>query len=150
MTLALRELQAAFAAHVAGGDAAPRLTSLVTPSPARLDVYRHHVFHSLAAALAETFSTVHALVGADFFHAMARAFVAQELPRQPVLGEYGEDFPRFVGAYVPARGLAYLADVARLDWALNRAFHGPPGRRRLDPVGIRDRPHLDGVAARRA
>ena len=30
---------------------------------------------------------------------------------------------------MPARDLPYLADVARLDWALNLAFHAPAGGR---------------------
>jgi hypothetical protein len=124
VTLALRDLQAAFAAHLVDGDAA-RLAAIVTPSAARLGVHRHHVFHSLAAALGETFSTVKALVGPEFFRRMARAYVAAELPTQPVLGEYGRSFDVFVAGHAAARDLPYLADVARLDWALNRAFHCP-------------------------
>ena len=35
-----------------------------------------------------------AVVGEAFFRTMARAFVEGALPVQPVLAEYGEDFPR--------------------------------------------------------
>ncbi|MBL6649988.1 MAG: putative DNA-binding domain-containing protein [Reyranella sp.] len=132
MPLALPDLQAAFAAHLAGADR-PDLAAGVLgdaiPSAARLRVYRHHVQESLASALAATFPTVQAVVGSDFFRALARAFVAENLPRQPVLAEYGEDFPAFVAGYEPARGLPYLADVARLDWALNAAFHASTDER---------------------
>ena len=99
------------------------------PAAARLRVYRHHVFESLASALAATFPTVQALVGADFFRGLARAFVGQSLPDQPVLAEYGAGFPAFVAGHDAARDLPYLADVARLDWALNLAFHAPAGGR---------------------
>jgi putative DNA-binding protein len=132
MPLALRDLQAAFAAHVMGADRADLVAAVVgdtIPAAARLSVYRHHVFESLGTALAATFPTVQALVGMDFFRGLARAFVRHSLPLQPVLTEYGADFPAFVASHEAARDLPYLADVARLDWALNLAFHAPLGGR---------------------
>jgi hypothetical protein len=132
MPLALRDLQAAFVAHVTGGDRADLVAAVAgdtIPAAARLNVYRHHVFESLGAALAATFPTVQALVGTDFFRGLARAFVGHALPVQPVLSEYGADFPAFIAGYEAARDLPYLADVARLDWALNLAFHAPPSGR---------------------
>jgi hypothetical protein len=132
MPLALRDLQAAFAVHVMAGDSANLVAAVVgdtIPAAARLRVYRHHVFESLGAALAATFPTVQALVGSDFFRGLARAFIGHALPVQPVLSEYGGDFPAFIGGYEAARDLPYLADVARLDWALNLAFHAPLGGR---------------------
>jgi hypothetical protein len=132
MPLALRDLQAAFAAHITGADRAELVAAVAgdtIPAAARLGVYRHHVFTSLGAALAATFPTVQALVGTDFFSALARAFVGHALPAQPVLTEYGADFPAFIAGCEAARDLPYLADVARLEWALNLAFHAPPGDR---------------------
>ncbi len=136
MPLALPDLQAAFAAHLAddaaGGDRADLVAAIVSDTisaEARLRVYRHHVSHSLCTALAATFPTVQALVGEGFFRSLAQGFVAKTLPMQPVLAEYGGEFPAFVAGYGPARGLPYLADIAHLDWALNVAFHSPEGRR---------------------
>ena len=132
MPLALRDLQAAFAAHVVGGDSANLVAAVVgdaIPAAARLRVYRHHVFESLGAALAATFPTVQALVGSDFFRGLARGFIGHALPVQPVLAEYGADFPAFIAGSEAARDLPYLADIARLDWALNLAFHAPLGGR---------------------
>ena len=128
MPLALRDLQAAFAAHLEGeepGDLAAAVTGDSISASARLQVHRNHVRHSLAAALAATFPTVEALVGEDFFRGLARAYVADTLPAQPVLAEYGGTFSDFVAGWGPARTLPYLADVARLDWALNAAWHAP-------------------------
>jgi hypothetical protein len=128
MPLALRDLQAAFTAHIVGGDR-PDLIAAVRgdsiPAAARLAVYRHHVLHSLAGALAATFPTVQALVGEAFFRQLAHAFVAGGLPTQPVLAEYGAAFPAFVESRTAAHDLPYLADIARLDWAFNVAFHSP-------------------------
>ena len=128
--LALRDLQAAMAAYLVSGEAAGIIGSVAgdsIPAAARLRIHRHHLHESLATALGATFSTVGQLVGDAFFRAMARAFVAETLPSQPVLSEYGQGFADFVERYEPARGLPYLADVARLDWALNVAFYSPAG-----------------------
>jgi hypothetical protein len=128
MPLALPDLQKALADHVVGHDRAELLASVVgdsIPAAARLRIHRNHVLRSLGTALSATFPTVQALVGEEFFRGMARTFVASDLPQQPVLSEYGAGFARFVGGYAPATGLPYLADIARLDWALNVAFHSP-------------------------
>jgi len=132
MPLALRDLQAAFAAHLVGAaraDLAAEVFGDTIPAAARLRIYRHHLFESLASALVATFPTVQAVVGADFFSGLARAFVGQSPPSQPVLAEYGAGFPAFVAGHDAARDLPYLADVARLDWALNLAFHAPAAGR---------------------
>ncbi len=124
MPLALRDLQKAFAAHLSGEDQ-PALVAEILPAAQRLRIHRHHMLDSLGSALAATFPTVQAVVGADFFRRLARAFIGQSLPSQPVLAEYGAGFPAFVAGHHAARDLPYLADVARLDWALNLAFHAP-------------------------
>jgi hypothetical protein len=126
MPLALRDLQAAFAAHLSGEDQ-PALVAEVLPAAARLRIHRHHVLDSLTSALAATFPTVEAVVGAEFFRGLAGTFVGRSLPAQPVLAEYGAGFPDFIASHDAARDLPYLADVARLDWALNLAFHAPAG-----------------------
>lgn len=126
--LALRDLQAAFAAHLRGEDR-PGLAEAVLgdtiSAAARLRIHRHHVGRSLEGALASTFPTVQAIVGEAFFRTMAEGFVRCDPPAQPVLAEYGAGFPAFVSGYGPAAALPYLADMAALDWALNLAFHAP-------------------------
>jgi hypothetical protein len=124
MPLALPELQAAFAAHLAGVHR-PDLIAEILPAGRRLAIHRHHVRDSLVTALAATFPTVQAVVGVDFFRGVVRAFIDRSPPTQPVLSEYGADFADFIAGHGPAHDLPYLADVARLDWALNLAFHAP-------------------------
>jgi hypothetical protein len=89
----------------------------------RFGIYRNNVHASLCTALAHTFPVTERLVGKDFFRAMARTFVARELPRTPVLLEYGETLPAFIDGFEPAAGLPYLGDVARLEWAAHEAYH---------------------------
>lgn len=97
---------------------------------ARLAVHRNNVVSSLVDALADTFPVVQQLVGQEFFRAMAVLFVRQAPPRSRVLAHYGRDFPSFIAAFEPARGLPYLADVARLEVARVAAYHAADA----DPV----------------
>ncbi|WP_422035376.1 putative DNA-binding domain-containing protein [Reyranella sp.] len=134
--LALRDLQAAFAAHVEGEER-PALADLVVgdaiAASARLRIHRHHVRQSLAGALAATFPAVQAIVGEAFFATMAMGFVQEDLPGQPVLAEYGAGFPAYVAGYGPAATMPYLGDVARLDWSLNFSYHSPLAPRLAAP-----------------
>ena len=128
--LALADLQSAFRNVCLGRDA-PELAALVDgariAADARLRIYRHHVFDSLSTALAATFSTVHALVGEGFFRALARDYIAVAPPAVPVLSEYGADFADFIERHARTGELVYLADAARLDWALTRAYGADAG-----------------------
>jgi hypothetical protein len=89
----------------------------------RLAIYRNTAFGTLVNALRLTFPAVQRLVGADFFEAAAREFIRRNPPRSAYLNDYGDDFPGFLAAYAPAAALAYLGDVAQLEWAVNRALH---------------------------
>ena len=89
----------------------------------RFNVYRNNVFVSLTEALVARFSVCHALVGDEFFRAMARVFIELSPPRSPVLMTYGDDFGDFIETFPPARPVPYLADIARLEAALTCAYH---------------------------
>jgi hypothetical protein len=89
----------------------------------RFNIYRNNVFASLIEALADNFPVVQALVGTEFFGAMARQYLDGQMPRSPVLARWGGDFPDFIGRFAPAASVPYLADVARLEWARQEAFH---------------------------
>lgn len=89
----------------------------------RFAVYRNNVVVGLVDALADSYPVVQALVGEEFFRAMAREFVHQSPPRSPVLAWYGQGFAEFTENFPPADGLPYLADVARLEWLRVEAWH---------------------------
>ena len=89
----------------------------------RFAVYRNNVAASLVDALAATYPAVQALTGETFFRAAARAFALAAPPRSPVLIDWGGGFADFLAGFPPARGVPYLADVARLEWAWTRAYH---------------------------
>lgn len=89
----------------------------------RFDVYRNNMTVSLIEVLETAFPAVHRLVGADFFKAAARIYIRRQPPRGPVLLLYGETFGDFLESFEPARGVPYLGDVARLEWARQKAYH---------------------------
>jgi hypothetical protein len=92
-------------------------------SARRFAVYRNNVVAGLVKALKSRFAVVDKIVGEEFFAAMARVFVKEQPPRSPLLATYGDDLPAFIAGFEPARGLAYLADVARLEAARTRSYH---------------------------
>jgi hypothetical protein len=95
------------------------------PGPKRFAVYRNNVVVGLTETLKDAFPAVHRIVGADFFRAMARAYVKVEPPRSPIMLDYGAGFPDFIRQFEPAAMLPYLADVARIERAWTEAYHAP-------------------------
>jgi hypothetical protein len=90
-----------------------------------LAIYRNTVASTLVNALRLSFPAVQHLVGADFFEAAAREFIRGNVPASACLNDYGDEFPGFLARFPPAATLPYLADVAQLEWAVNRALHAP-------------------------
>lgn len=97
---------------------------LVAANPhERFGIYRNNVVAGLVDALANGFPAVAAIVGTEFFRAMAAAYVRAAPPCSPVLLQYGETLGDFIDAFPPAADLPYLGDVARLEAAYTRVFH---------------------------
>lgn len=93
------------------------------PAGRRFDVYRNNVVSGLIDALEAGFPVVQALVGPDFFRAMAGDFVRDHPPRSPRLMLYGAGFGDFLAGFPPAQTLPYLPDVARLEYLLRESYH---------------------------
>jgi len=136
--LPLRELQGALAASVLQGTDA-QLAPIVRADgigfEGRLQVYRNNTFSSLTAALKDSFPVVCQLVDERFFGYAAQEYIRAHPPRAPRLAEYGGDFADFVASFEPVRHLIYLPDVARLEWAVNAAYHAADAPT-LDPLRI--------------
>jgi hypothetical protein len=66
---------------------------------------------------------------------MAWRFIGRHPPEGPVLFEYGQGLSAFIDECERVSGdLPYLADVARLEWALNAAYHADDA----DPMTLTD------------
>jgi hypothetical protein len=146
--LALPELQVAVRAALLGGDedtACGLVHGDGLAAGARLQIYRHHVVTTLGEVLAGTFPVVRRLVDPRFFAYAADTYLRAHPPTGPCLFEYGASFPEFLASFAPCSHLVYLPDVARLEWAMNVAFHAddvPP----LAPAALATVP--PGFAAR--
>jgi len=145
----LRELQRNVAHSLIAGDDAAAAMDVVADGlvpVARLAVYRNTVIASLTTALRLSYPTVHRLVGAAFFESAAQLFLAAQPPHGACLDDYDLAFAGFLADFAPAAAIPYLAGVARLDWAANRALHAPDTEgldpARLAAVAAADEPHL--------
>lgn len=136
--LALPELQGAFRDALLDGNAKRILREIEARrvgAAGALAIYRNHVRLSLTAALRTTFPVVCKLVDERFFAFAAHAYIQAQPPAAPCLAEYGASFPDFLAGFAPCRSLPYLADVARLEWALNLAQIAPHAPR-LDRAAL--------------
>jgi hypothetical protein len=124
----LPDLQAGFRAALLAGDETAIAAEILPDGldvPARLAIYRHHVLTSLTEALLATFPVVARLVDRRFFGWLADGYIRERPPAGPCLVEYGADFADHVAAFPACAHLPWLADVARLEWAMNAAMHAP-------------------------
>jgi len=122
----LERVQRRICAAIVGG-ADLELLSIIDPdgiaSAARLQIYRNHAFLTLSEALKAIYPVVCRLVDERFFAYAAHEFIRGSLPTRPCLVEYGDGFADFLAHFPPCRHLAYLPDVAKLEWAMNEALH---------------------------
>ena len=93
------------------------------PAGRRFAVYRNNLGHGLGQALAALFPRVQALVGAEYFAALAGVFWRAHPPAGPVMAEWGGAFPGFLQTFPPLAHLPWIADVARLERLLVESYH---------------------------
>lgn len=139
----LHELQSAFArglfdpadtavlAHLAGArgmDAA-----------AGFAVYRNNTLSNYRAALREAYPVIRRLVGETFFDQAADNYVRATPSAFGDINIYGDAFGAFLANCPGARELAYLPDVARLEWACHSAF-GAADAQPLDTARLAEVP----------
>ncbi len=125
----LRELQESMRAAVWNDD--PRAESLISrhellSAHQLLGIYRGSILGGLSKALAEAYPVCRRLVGDRFFEAMVTRYVLGEPSRGSDLNTYGATLCEFIDGFEPAAGLPYLSDVARLEWAWQKAWYTEP------------------------
>lgn len=89
----------------------------------RLDAYHYAYWARLEEALSEDFECVRRMIGEDEFTKLSNAFSKKHPSKSHSLNDFGKPFPAFVKS---CRSLMkkhpFLADLARLEWALIEAF----------------------------
>jgi hypothetical protein len=108
----LRELQQSFAASLRD----PAAHCAVMP-PGNLDIYRNNASITFRVALERTFPVVLRRVGEDYFRQLAFHYRARFPSRNGDLHWIGRDFPTFLAEHLESGDYAWLADLARLEWA---------------------------------
>lgn len=122
---ALPDLQARFLAAMLSGassQAALELHALLVGGQdriqRRLAAYRNNLFGNLRSAIKASYPVVQRIVGEAFFREAARQYILAYPSLTGDLNDYGEQFSTFIASYPHAVELPYLADVARLEWAV--------------------------------
>lgn len=92
-----------------------------TPFARGLQAYQAHAGELAERALSAAFPTLQQLMGETSFAALARAFWHHSPPRCGDVARWGDDLPAFVAAAPDLADEPYLADVARLEWAVHEA-----------------------------
>jgi hypothetical protein len=88
-----------------------------------LAAYRGNAAAIAERALTAAYPTMQQLIGDASFDALARAFWHRHPPSRGDLAHWGGDLAAFVEADAQLAGEPYLADVARLEWAVHRIEH---------------------------
>jgi Putative DNA-binding domain len=91
------------------------------PSSHGLAAYRSNAGAVAERALGSAYPTIAALIGAESFAALSRHFWHERPPVRGDVGEWGEALPAFIADSEQLAGEPYLADSARLDWAVHAA-----------------------------
>lgn len=90
----------------------------------RLALYRGNLAATWNKTLSNAYPVLCALVGAEFFAALALAYGRQHPSGNADLNLFGADFDGFLAGFPHVAAYPYLSDMARLEWALQRAQHG--------------------------
>lgn len=113
-------------------------------------IYRRNYLEGHIAALSSTYTNTLAVVGSAYFRQLARLYVQQNTSQHGDLNQYGHDFADFIANNLPslpgADNLAYLPDMARLDWAWFDMLRAPSGQAdwllQLQQIDPQHWPHL--------
>jgi hypothetical protein len=121
-------LQDALHQHILNGD--DRVVEAVRsqgglPARDRLKVYRDAYRWRLLEVMQDHFAQTHLYLGDEFFHSEAMAFIEAHPSQHHSLRDYGQAWPEWLSDRYPDD--TDMADLARLEWALRRAFDAPDG-----------------------
>lgn len=88
----------------------------------RLQIYRNNTRASLTATLMAVFPVTMRLVDERFFGYAASEFIRRNPPNEPRLVRYGASFPAFLRTFEGLVDMAFVAETARLEWAIAEAL----------------------------
>lgn len=135
----LSDFQADFAAALRERSRTPALQRwLAGPGELverRMAIYRANMVAAAEKALASAYPVIRQGVGDDFFHGLAREYQRGTPSASGDLTGFGAGFDAFVESFEHTQSLPWLADLARLEWAVHRAY-GAADAPDWDPSGL--------------
>ena len=117
--------QTAFAQALRDANQMPTLLALLAGDAdrnrRRIALYRGNVIAHASRALQAAYPVIEQVVGQLFFAGLCRAFWLATPPVSGDWHDYGEPMAEFLNQFAPAAHLAYLPDLARLEWLVHQA-----------------------------
>lgn len=95
---------------------------------ARFGLYRGNLTANWEKALGNAYPVLKQLVGDEFFRALARDHGRQVASTSGDLNLWGAGLPDFLEDFEPTRPYPYFPDMARLEWAVHRAYYAADAR----------------------
>ncbi|MGZ3182976.1 MAG: MNIO family bufferin maturase [Telluria sp.] len=89
----------------------------------RYSLYRGNQSATWDKVLGSAYPVLRQLVGEEFFAALAREYGRAHAPDNPDLNRFGASFAAFLSTFEHVADYPYFPDVARLEWALHRAYY---------------------------
>jgi uncharacterized protein len=105
------------------GDLLPMLSGDAGLNTRRLALYRGNVVAHAGRALQAAYPVLEQIVGAEFFTGLSRTFWKARPPQSGDWNEYGRAMADFLQDFEPAAAMAYLPDLARLEWCAHAATY---------------------------
>ncbi len=90
-----------------------------------LKIYRKNLIFGFCGALQETYRFCRALLGDKNFKFLSREYVYEHPSKSSDVTDYGAYFPDFLISRNEVRDFPFLPDIARIEWATERAFYSP-------------------------
>lgn len=88
----------------------------------RLAIYRANMVAAADKALSAAYPVARQVVGAEFFHGLAREYQRGTPSTSGDLTEFGASFHAFLATFEHVQDMPWLPDLARLEWAVHRAY----------------------------
>jgi hypothetical protein len=89
----------------------------------RIGIYRNNTLISLTESLKANFPVTVQLVHERFFHWVVQEFIRNHPPQEARLSSYGAKLPVYLASLPACRSVPYVAEVARLEWAICTSLH---------------------------
>jgi len=125
--LTLERLQHTITNAVLGkshGSVAPLFEPGLSDPIRRLRIYQNNTRASLTSTLLVVFPVTAQLVDERFFRYAANEFIRFHPPTEPRLVRYGAAFPNFLRTFPGLAEMPFVAETARLEWAIAEALDG--------------------------